>query len=379
MGASNNGSSDKETLEVIEQVQIGAFQDHRIRAWKLNSDYGVGSVPRNFGIAQASGDFITFLDDDDLMSPDRLQSAVDIFEANKDIDMVICDVTTIDQFGKLIKYEIRKPSDPELLRFMQLFQFTVYFQATILRYDRLKPYIFNVPMVGQHQKQITGLSTKNLRVYKPDHVVQEMYFPIAFPEVFGPHSYYLYPDEQLIYDDFYITLNQKVLTNDAKNVYKMTLTETQDDLEKLLHHRSLIQDLHKDFSCLVRFFADNKHYCTDCQIKNQTLVNEYLDKFDEFFKSKNTSVPMLKFFQQIRRVFREKQINLYPSFETINEIEQSFYYDEQINQNTCPTHKNINGSSIKIIAHIIEDSDYKCIYEKRFEDKTNISFQLQRA
>ena len=81
----------------------------------------MGSVPRNFGIGKAKGDYITFLDDDDLMTYDRLQTAVEIFEADKEVDIVMVDITTIDQFGDLIRHEVSRPLDLDLLRFVQLF------------------------------------------------------------------------------------------------------------------------------------------------------------------------------------------------------------------------------------------------------------------
>eukprot|EP00347_Sterkiella_histriomuscorum_P023189 403335611 len=381
----DNGSSDKETLQVLEQLQNGEFNDPRITTWKLNSDYGIGAIPRNFGISKARGEYITFLDDDDLMTFDRLQSAMDIFEANKDVEMVICDITSIDHFGKFMKYEIRKPSDPELLRFVQLFQFTVYFQATIIRNRRLKPYIYNVPMVSEdreqfnrlifahnakiarvteyqgdyrrHPKQIVLQMDLNQLMWNPDKIAQKAFLPLAFPQVFSADPYYLYPDEQIIYEDFYLNPNQTVLTSTDKDVYKLTKTKTQDELDRLLHHRIVLDNIMKDFSCLVLFFADNKHQMPNCHIQNYTLVNEYLDKFDNYFRTRNTSEPLLRYMQQLRRVVREQLKYEQSHMDILNEIEQSIYLDEDINRYLCLKPNDMPEKSITIIANIIDDSE----------------------
>eukprot|EP00347_Sterkiella_histriomuscorum_P000947 403373918 len=379
----DNGSADKETQDVIEQIQNGVIQDQRIRAFKLNSDYGIGSVPRNFGIGKAKGDYITFLDDDDLMSYDRLRTAVEIFEANKEIDMVICDITTIDEYGNLIRREISKPVDQDLLKFIQLFQFAIHFQATVIRNDRLKPYIYNIPMVSQdreqfhrlsyvhnakiarvteyqgayrrHPKQITRVMAVNQHMANPDKIVKKVFLPIAFPDVFGPTPYYLYRDEQIIYDDFYVTPNQTEYTSADKDAYQLTQAETPEDLERLLHHREVIENLLEDFSCLIQQFAIKEHNDTNsgCYIENLKQLNDHLDKFDKHFASRNTSAAMLRFFQQLRRVVREgeQQFN-----GNIDEIEQSIYFDQQINKYTCLTPENYNAK-VTIIAHITKDGE----------------------
>eukprot|EP00347_Sterkiella_histriomuscorum_P016257 403353886 len=381
----DNGSSDKETLEIIEQIQNGIYNDQRIRAWKLNSDYGVRSMPRNFGIRYASGDYITFLDDDDLMSYDRLKTAVDIFEANKDVDLVICDITTIDHLGNLIKYEIKKPIDEDLLKFINLFQFTVYFQATIIRNDRLKPYIYNVPMVSQdremfhrliythkakiarvpeyqgayrrHPKQIVLQKKTNSRMWNPDNIVQKVFVTRALPEVFGPDPYYLHSHEQIINDNIYINPNQTVLTSEDKDVYKLIKTESQVDIDRLLRQREVIDNVYEELSCLIVFFAEVKHQMPYCHIKNISLVNEYVQKLDLYLQSRNVSAQLIRYIQQLQRVVRERLKISQVSLNILDEIEQSVYLDSDINRYSCLKPKDIPDSKIQILAHIIEDAE----------------------
>lgn len=65
---------------------VKGFEDERIRYWhKKNS--GVSDT-RNFGIIQAKGAYIAFLDADDLFLPHNLEKKVLFLENNREIDLV---------------------------------------------------------------------------------------------------------------------------------------------------------------------------------------------------------------------------------------------------------------------------------------------------
>jgi len=70
----NDGSTDN-TLEIIESVQ-----DPRIKIFS----YSNGGLPtaRNRGIAQAQGDFLTFIDADDLWTPDKMELQLTALKGN---------------------------------------------------------------------------------------------------------------------------------------------------------------------------------------------------------------------------------------------------------------------------------------------------------
>ena len=70
-----------------------ALQDERIRVIHLT---GLGvSRARNVGMAQARGEFIAFLDSDDIWFPSKLRAQVDYFEQNHDVGVV---------FGQFIRW-----------------------------------------------------------------------------------------------------------------------------------------------------------------------------------------------------------------------------------------------------------------------------------
>jgi glycosyltransferase involved in cell wall biosynthesis len=81
----NDGSLDES-----EQVAIKLKNHHPNIIYILQENKGP-STARNKGIEAAAGKFILPLDADDLISPDYIQKAVDIFENQQDVKLVYCE------------------------------------------------------------------------------------------------------------------------------------------------------------------------------------------------------------------------------------------------------------------------------------------------
>ena len=80
----NDGSTD-DLIEVLK-----CFQDSRLQI--LNYENGGLTAARNRGIDRASGEYLIFLDADDLWSPDKLEShvnALDNAQKTKDRKSVV--------------------------------------------------------------------------------------------------------------------------------------------------------------------------------------------------------------------------------------------------------------------------------------------------
>ncbi|MFW6116145.1 MAG: glycosyltransferase family 2 protein [bacterium] len=87
----DDGSTD-ETPQIIAQ-----FGDQIRYVWQANR--GIAAA-RNTGIRQARGEFISFLDDDDLWAPDYLETVVPVLEQDPDTMAVHTGWQAIDEKGR---------------------------------------------------------------------------------------------------------------------------------------------------------------------------------------------------------------------------------------------------------------------------------------
>jgi glycosyltransferase involved in cell wall biosynthesis len=76
----DDGSMDN-TAEVVSEIK-----DERIKYIRFNDSKGAASA-RNAGMKEATGDYITFLDDDDEWLADRLRLSLDVFLQTKDYNI----------------------------------------------------------------------------------------------------------------------------------------------------------------------------------------------------------------------------------------------------------------------------------------------------
>lgn len=80
-----DGSSDYKTSEVLK------YYKNRIVVVKDKKNIGVAAA-RNIGLNEYSGDYITFLDDDDIFHPKKIEEQIKLFEKKGNIGMVYCPV-----------------------------------------------------------------------------------------------------------------------------------------------------------------------------------------------------------------------------------------------------------------------------------------------
>ncbi|MBU2955621.1 glycosyltransferase [Marinobacter sp. F3R08] len=87
--------SDDDTREVLEPY----LADSRVRYF-YQENQGQ-SYARNHALEHASGDYIAFLDSDDLWAPDKLEKQLAFLLANPEVDIVHGDEAMIDEDGKV--------------------------------------------------------------------------------------------------------------------------------------------------------------------------------------------------------------------------------------------------------------------------------------
>ena len=78
-----NDASTDHSGDICNQY---AAQDKRIRAFHFSQHIGVWI--RNYGIEQAKGDYLSFIDSDDSIGPETYQTAIQLFEQYPEINLV---------------------------------------------------------------------------------------------------------------------------------------------------------------------------------------------------------------------------------------------------------------------------------------------------
>jgi glycosyltransferase involved in cell wall biosynthesis len=89
----NDGSQDS-TLEIVFSIQ-----DTRLKVFSY-PNAGL-AASRNRGIAQASGEYISFIDADDLWTTDKLEAQLQVLQANPQAAVAYSWTKCIDEFGQV--------------------------------------------------------------------------------------------------------------------------------------------------------------------------------------------------------------------------------------------------------------------------------------
>jgi teichuronic acid biosynthesis glycosyltransferase TuaG len=108
----DDGSSDATASIVAKMAQ----QDERIRFFRLEKNSGTG-VARNFALGKTNGNYIAFLDADDLWKPLKLEKQIDFLTANK-LPFTFSFYECIDEDGKSLN---KRVESPRKLSYRQLF------------------------------------------------------------------------------------------------------------------------------------------------------------------------------------------------------------------------------------------------------------------
>ncbi|MFD7135420.1 CDP-glycerol glycerophosphotransferase family protein [Streptomyces sp. NPDC059894] len=82
--------------EIIDEF---AARDPRVRPLHLAENAGLGPA-RNAGLARATGDYVLFLDSDDTLTPDALESIADRLKETGEPDLLVYDYATTDWTGE---------------------------------------------------------------------------------------------------------------------------------------------------------------------------------------------------------------------------------------------------------------------------------------
>src|SRR5436190_7900102 len=90
-----------------QQIITDTFSDNRIKFYKLPKNQGSG-VARNFAIEKASGNYMAFLDSDDLWKPEKLEKQLAFMKANN-LPFTFSFYECIDETGNSLNQVITTP------------------------------------------------------------------------------------------------------------------------------------------------------------------------------------------------------------------------------------------------------------------------------
>ncbi|GAB1309285.1 glycosyltransferase [Urechidicola sp. KH5] len=88
----DDGSDEEYASDICKQFSNCTY---------FKKENGGVSSARNYGIEKAKGDFIAFLDDDDLWKPHKIEQQLNILKIHSDVDLVHSSAEVIDQYGIL--------------------------------------------------------------------------------------------------------------------------------------------------------------------------------------------------------------------------------------------------------------------------------------
>jgi teichuronic acid biosynthesis glycosyltransferase TuaG len=107
---------DCSTDKTVAIIQKFINNDNRIHLIRLKKNSGTG-IARNTALQKANGQYIAFLDSDDLWKPEKLSKQIDFMKANN-LPFTFSFYDLIDEDGQLLNKRIKAPNN---LSFRQLF------------------------------------------------------------------------------------------------------------------------------------------------------------------------------------------------------------------------------------------------------------------
>lgn len=128
-----------ERAGVSEALRELGRSDPRIRLIPLAENLGI-SANTNRGLERAQGEFVAFLDHDDLLAPDALFEVVRMLNADPSLDVVYSDEDKISEDGRIRSDPFFKPSwSPEYLLSTNYLMHSVIRRAAIAEIGGLDP------------------------------------------------------------------------------------------------------------------------------------------------------------------------------------------------------------------------------------------------
>lgn len=165
-------STLKETKDCLEEYKK---KDNRIRV-QYRTENGHIAKATNTAIAMATGEYIAFLDDDDILTEDALYLVAEALNKDPSIDMIYTDEDKMDIYGKRCEPFFKPDFSPDtLLSFNYITHFAIYRKSIVdkiggidgnyngaqdydfvLRFTEKTKKIYHIPRITYHWRMVEG-------------------------------------------------------------------------------------------------------------------------------------------------------------------------------------------------------------------------------
>lgn len=116
--------------QIATQKELHTIGDPRIKYIILDKNHG-GSYARNRGVDSSNGEYICFLDDDDLFEPQKTRKQVEYLNAHPTMVGCFCDhIRRFEETGKEIRYH--SPYSGRMLKELLLFKVDACSGSTLM-------------------------------------------------------------------------------------------------------------------------------------------------------------------------------------------------------------------------------------------------------
>ncbi|EGW38474.1 glycosyltransferase family 2 protein [Desulfosporosinus sp. OT] len=120
----DDGSEDN-TAEIIKAMVI---KDKRVHFFRNEKNRGV-SASRNLGIAQSIGDWIAFLDSDDMWRSEKLEKQINLIRNNEHANLIYTGLSFMDENDNPNSYVLKIP---ELVKYKDLLKQNIIACSSVL-------------------------------------------------------------------------------------------------------------------------------------------------------------------------------------------------------------------------------------------------------
>ena len=125
-----------DNASVDDSVEIAKRYDSRLKLFENKKRVSLGKA-RNLAIERAQGEYIAFLDCDDIWMPEKLEKQISILERNCSIGIIFCDTIIFNEKGAQGRqFSITKPAKGKVFRTLLIRNFLLM-PSVIIRKEAL--------------------------------------------------------------------------------------------------------------------------------------------------------------------------------------------------------------------------------------------------